>query len=54
MVTKAVAAGVSVLVSKAVPTREAVELAAKYHLTLICKAWLDGFEVFCREFLKNS
>ena len=46
MVTKAVAARIPVLVSKAVPTREAVELAKAYQLTLICKAWPDQFEVF--------
>lgn len=46
MVTKAVAAKIPVLVSKAVPTLEAVELAGEYGLTLICKAWPDQFEVF--------
>lgn len=46
MVTKAVAAGVPVLVSKAVPTTEAVELAKEYGLTLICGAWPDQFGLF--------
>lgn len=46
MVRKAVAAGIPVLVSKAVPTQEAVEMARKYGLTLICRAWPDSFEVY--------
>lgn len=46
MVTKAVAARIPVLVTKAVPTLEAVELAGEYGLTLICKAWPDQFDVF--------
>lgn len=46
MVTKAVAAKIPVLVTKAVPTLEAVKLAKEYGLTLICKAWPDQFEVF--------
>ncbi len=46
MVSKVVNAGIPVLVSKAVPTREAVELAAKSGLTLICRAWPDSFEVY--------
>ena len=46
MVAKAIASGIPVLVSKAVPTSEAVELAKEYGLTLICKAWPDQFEVF--------
>lgn len=46
MVMKAIAAGMPVLVSKAVPTMEAVALAKEYGLTLICKAWPDQFEVF--------
>ena len=47
MVRKALAAGIPMLVSKSVPTKEAVELAAQYGLTLICRAWPDSFEVFC-------
>lgn len=47
MVRKAITAGIPVLVTKAVPTREAVEVAKEYGLTLICKAWPDRFEVFC-------
>ena len=46
MVAKAVAAGIPVLVSKAVPTDEAVAMAKKYKLALICKAWTDRFEIF--------
>lgn len=46
MVTKAISAGIPVLVSKAVPTIDAVEMAKEYGLTLICKAWPDQFEVF--------
>lgn len=46
MVEKAIAAGVPVLVSKAVPTDVAIEMAREYNLTLICKAWPDKFEIF--------
>ncbi len=46
MVRKAVMAGIPVLVSKAVPTAEAVEMARRYHLTLICRAWPDSYEVY--------
>lgn len=46
MVKKAVAAGVPVLVSKAVPTDAAIKMAREYKLTLICKAWPDRYEVF--------
>lgn len=35
MVTKVIRAGIPILVSKEAPTQEAVELAAKYQLTLI-------------------
>lgn len=49
MVKKAVAAGIPVLVTKAVPTDQAVQIAKKYRLTLICKAWPDRFEVFHSE-----
>lgn len=52
MAEKAVAAGVPVLVSKAVPTDAAVELAARYNLTLICRAWPDSYTVF-HEGIKN-
>ena len=46
MVIKTVAAGVPVLVSKAVPTEEAVKLAEKYGLTMICRAWPDSYEIY--------
>ena len=50
MVEKAIAARIPVLVTKAVPTDQAVEMAKRYNLTLICKAWPDSFEVFNRSF----
>ena len=46
MVRKAVTAGLPVLVSKAVPTIDAVEMAKESGLTLICRAWPDSFEVY--------
>lgn len=46
MVHKAIMAGIPVLVSKAVPTDKAIELAQRYNLRLICKAWPDSFEIF--------
>lgn len=42
MVRKAAAAGVGALVSKAVPTDAAIEMAARYNLNLICRAWPDS------------
>ncbi|MCM1101511.1 MAG: formate dehydrogenase accessory sulfurtransferase FdhD [Clostridium sp.] len=46
MVRKAVAAGIPVLISKAVPTGEAVQMAREYNLNLICRAWPDSFEIW--------
>ncbi len=46
MVEKAVMAGVPILVSKSVPSVDAVELAKRNNLTLICKAWRDSYEVY--------
>lgn len=46
MAEKAIAAGIPVLVSKATPTAQAVSLAARYGLTLICRAWEDRFEIY--------
>ena len=46
MAEKAVASGIPVLISKAVPTEAAVELAKKYNLTLICKAWPDSYRIY--------
>jgi FdhD protein len=45
MVRKAVAASIGGLVSKAVPTDAAIEMAEKYNLNLICKAWPDSFVI---------
>ncbi len=44
MVEKAIASGIPVLVSKSVPTIEAVELAHTAGLCLIGKAWPDSYE----------
>lgn len=46
MVKKVVMARIPVLVTKAVPTDAAVEMARAYNLTLICKAWPDRYEIF--------
>ena len=43
---KVIAAGIPVLTSKAVPTDQAIELAKKYHLNLICRAWPDRMEIY--------
>lgn len=45
MVLKSVMAGVPVLISKAMPTDTAVEMAGEFGLTLICSAWPDSFRV---------
>ena len=49
MVQKVISAGIPVLVSKAVPTAESVELAQQYGLTLICRAYPDQFEIYSNE-----
>ncbi|MCR5586048.1 MAG: formate dehydrogenase accessory sulfurtransferase FdhD [Lachnospiraceae bacterium] len=46
MVEKAIIAGVPVIVSKAVPTYEAVELAKKYRVTIVSRAYSEGYEVY--------
>ena len=46
MVEKVIAAGVPVLISKSVPTKESLELAKEYGLTLICMAWPDQCVLF--------
>ena len=46
MVQKVVFAGIPILVSKSVPTDEAVAMAQRYNLTLICKAWPDKFQLY--------
>ena len=46
MVRKAIRAGIPVLVGKGSPTAEAVELARRYGLTLICAARKDQMKQF--------
>lgn len=46
MIKKVITARIPTLVSKAVPTDEAVRMAKDYGMNLICKAWPDSFEVF--------
>lgn len=46
MAQKAIRACVPTLVSKAVPTLEAVALAKDFGLTLICRAWPDSYEMY--------
>lgn len=46
MVRKAIYANVSALVTKAVPTVDAIKLAKEYNLTLICRAWPDSYQIF--------
>ncbi|MBR1855021.1 MAG: formate dehydrogenase accessory sulfurtransferase FdhD [Lachnospiraceae bacterium] len=46
MVRKAAAAGIPLLVSKAVPTADAVDMARGNGITLICRAWPDSFEIY--------
>ncbi len=46
MVSKVIRARIPVLVSKSIPTMDAVEMAREYGLTLICKAWPDSFEIY--------
>lgn len=43
MVKKAIRGKIPVLVSKSVPTIEAINMAEEYGLRLICRAWPDGF-----------
>ncbi|MCR4739598.1 MAG: formate dehydrogenase accessory sulfurtransferase FdhD [Lachnospiraceae bacterium] len=45
MVEKVIAAGFPVLISKSVPTKESAELAKKYGLSLICRAWPDKYDI---------
>ena len=50
MIEKAIRSKVPVLASNAVPTDRAVELARKFHVTLICTARTNGMDVFsCKE-----
>lgn len=46
MMEKAIYARVPVLVSNSVTTDRAVDLARQYHVTLICKARPDGFDMY--------
>ena len=46
MARKVIIAGIPVLASKAVPTAEALDMARRYNLTLICSAWPDSYEVY--------
>lgn len=48
MAMKAIRAGIPVLVSKSIPTRETIQLAKKYRLTLIGAARSDRVKVFHR------
>ena len=47
MLSKAVRAGIPIMVSKAVPTDAAITMARSYDLTLICSAHPDAVTVFC-------
>ena len=47
MTEKAIRAGIPVLVSKALPTREAVDLAASCGMMVIGQARPDSFHLFC-------
>ena len=46
MALKAIRAGVPVLITKAVPTNETIDLAQRYNLTLICSAHKDSMVVY--------
>ncbi len=46
MLKKVIQAGIPILVSKAIPTADAVELAKANGVALICRAWPDSFEVY--------
>lgn len=46
VVHKVIKADIPVLVSKSVPTYDAVKAALDAHLVLICSAWSDGYKVF--------
>lgn len=49
MIEKVIRGRIPVLISKAVPTVEAAELASKYGVKLYCRAWPDSYEVYdCR------
>ena len=46
MVRKCIAAKIPLVITKSVPTSEAVEMAEKYGITLVCRAWPDSFEIY--------
>ncbi len=46
MVRKVITAGIPILVSKSVPSVDAVRTAKAYGLNLICRAWPDSFEIY--------
>ena len=46
MISKAVNCGLTVLVSKSVPTSLAVKMAMENKIKLVCKAWPDSYEVY--------
>ena len=46
MVRKCITAKIPLVITKSVPTNEAVEMAAKYGVTLVCRAWPDSFEIY--------
>lgn len=46
MARKAIYAKLAALVSKSVPTADAVILAKEYNLNLVCRAWQDSYQIF--------
>lgn len=49
MIMKVIRAGIPVFASKASPTREAIWLAERYHLTLVCAARSDRMKLYTGE-----
>ena len=49
MVRKAARAGIYALISKSLPTMEAVREAKRVGLLLICRAWPDSYEIYAGE-----
>lgn len=48
MVQKVVAAGIPVLVTKAMPTDQAIQLAHRHNITMICAAHSDGLKILIK------
>ena len=46
MARKLIRAGIPLLISKAVPSLDAVTLAKEYGLSLICRAWPDSYQLY--------